>query len=158
MAIRLHLYRRDAEKEGEPAEQTETDSESGKSQTRCFQVRIVENQRAGEACKSEHFGDAADGTTDARTRQRVRPSVCRVSVCTLQSIGDKPACHHNDRHPDGELPCRREVDPKGVFNNSVSESVQDFTEFRGLVAFAGDVAINGIKGKDNGDSGNQGDG
>lgn len=59
MAIRLHLYRRGAEKEGEPAEQTETDGEGGKSQTRCFQVRIVENRRAGEACKSEHFGDAA---------------------------------------------------------------------------------------------------
>ncbi len=158
MAIGLHLYRRGAEKEGEPAEQTEADGKDGKSQTSCFQVRIVENWRAGKACKSEHFGDAADGTTDARTRQRVRPSVCRVSVRALQGIGGKPACHDNDWHPDGELPCRGEVYPKGVFNNSVSEGVQDFTEFRGLAAFAGDVAINGIECKDDGDDENQGDG
>ena len=61
MAIRLHLYRRGAEKEGEPAEQTEADGKDGKSQTSCCQVRIVENRRAGKACKSEHFGVAAIG-------------------------------------------------------------------------------------------------
>ena len=65
MAIRLHLYRRGAEKEGEPAEQAEADGKEGKPQTRCCQVRIVENRCAGEACKSEHFGDATDSTTDA---------------------------------------------------------------------------------------------
>ena len=154
----MHLYRRGAEKEGEPPEQTESNGEGGKYQTHCVEKRIVENRRARETGKSECFGDAADDTTDARTRQRVRPSVCRISVGALQGIGDKPACHDNDWHPDGELPYCCEVYPKGVFNNSVSEGVQDLTEFRGLAAFAGDIAINSIECKDEGDGENQGDG
>ena len=148
MAIGLHLYRRGDEKEWKPAEETEADGEGGKYQTRFFQEQIFENLRTREAGKSEHFGDAADSTTDARSGEGVCPPVCRVSVCPLQGIADKTACHNNDRHPQRNVSDHCEVDPKGVFNNSVGEGVKDFTELRGLVTFPGNDAVNRIERED----------
>ena len=113
-----------------------------------FQDRAFEKHYVGEADKGEHFEAAVKGTAHARAGERVCPSVLWVSVCPLQRLCDKTACHNNDRHPDREVSLRGEVDPKGVFNNSVGEGVKDFTELSGLVAFTGNGAVNGIEDKD----------
>ena len=113
-----------------------------------FQDRTFEKPRVGEADKGEHLEAAVKGTAHARAGECVCPSVFWVSVCPLQRLCDKTACHDNDRHPDGEVSLRGEVDPKGVFNDPVGEGVKDFAELRGLVAFAGDGAVNSIEDKD----------
>ena len=111
------------EKEREAAKQTEPDSHRCKNVAYGFKGMCVENKGAGENCKCEHFGDTADGTADARTCQCVCPSVCRVSVCALQGIGEETARHDSDRHPEGEHPSGAKVNPKGVFNDAVSEGI-----------------------------------
>ncbi len=109
---------------------------------------VIENCRAGEAAEGEHFDAAVEGTAHARTREGVGPSAVRVAENFLQGIGGKTTCHDNDWHPDGEVSLRGEVDPKSVFNNSVGEGVKDFADLGGLVASAGDGAVNGIENKD----------
>ena len=112
------------EKEGKSAEQTKPDGNRREDQTRLFQDRTFEKPRVGKADKGEHFEAAVKGTTHARAGECVCPSVFWVSVCPLQHLCDKTACHNNDRHPDREVSLCGEVDPKGVFNNSVSEGVE----------------------------------
>ena len=75
----------------------------------------------------------------------------RESVFLSQRIGDNAACHDGDRHPDRYLSLRGKVNPKGVFNDSVGNRVEESPCLGGFIASTANNTVYGIKRKDDGD-------